>query len=124
MKMKPMTIDETRRDGVTVLTLQGMLMYRPDLSSFYQRIQRLRTSDVNRVVVDFSRVKIFSAGLLGWLIQSQAALHQTGGDLRLTGLSKQSKRILRLTRVFDRFQKFRTPRQAINSFGRSLSQAA
>ena len=39
MQMKPMTIDETTRDGVTILTLQGMLMYRPDLSSFYQRIQ-------------------------------------------------------------------------------------
>ena len=77
------------------------------------------------MVVDFSRVKIFSAGLLGWLIQSQAAFHQTGGDLRLTGLSKQSNRILRLTRVFDRFQTFRTLRQAINSFGgRSLSHAA
>ncbi|MCZ6634884.1 MAG: STAS domain-containing protein [bacterium] len=125
MQMKPMTIDETTHDGVTVLTLQGMLMYRPDLSSFYQRIQRLRASDVNRVVVDFSRVKIFSAGLLGWLIQSQAVFHQTGGDLLLAGLSKQSNRILKLTKLFDRFQTFRTTEKAINSFGgRSISQAA
>ena len=57
-----------------------------------------------RVVVDFSEVKFFDSGHLGRLIRLHQLLSQSGGRLRVEGLSDDIRRVFDLTKLTDMFE--------------------
>lgn len=55
--------------------------------------------DVKRVVCDFSRVKYMSSEALGVLVSLHNVLKKQGGELKLTGLSDQLRKVMDITRL-------------------------
>ncbi len=113
MNAEPMQVDETDYEDVVVLTVYGLLAYRPNVSPFYDRLANLKQMGRTQVVVDCSCLTGCGAALLGWLVSGQQTLREVGGDLCLSGLSDRMRRILKLTRLNDHFATFKTTDHAV-----------
>lgn len=113
MKAEPMHVDETDYEDVVVLTVYGMLAYRPNVSPFYDRLAQLKQVGRTRVVVDCSRLSGCGAALLGWLVSGQQTLREVGGELCLAGLSDRMWRILKMTRLNTCFATFKSKDLAV-----------
>ena len=113
MKAEPMQVDETDYEDVVVLTVHGMLAYRPNVSQFYDRLAQLKQVGRTRVVVDCSGLSGCGAALLGWLVSGQQTLREVGGELCLSGLSDRMRRILTMTRLNTRFEIFQSKDLAV-----------
>lgn len=124
MKAEPMQVEEIDLDDVVVLTVRGMLAYRLNVSPFYDRLDNLKQTGKTRVVVDCSRMTGCGAALLGWLVSGQKMLREVGGDLFLAGLSDRMSRVLKLTRLNERFSTFATTDRAVENLHKPLLPAA
>jgi len=113
MKAEPMQVAQTDYEDVVVLTVQGMLAYRPNLLPFYSRLANLKQMGRTQVVVDCSNLSGCGAALLGWLVTGQQMLREAGGDLCLSGLSDRMRHILKLMRLNNRFATFKSTDQAL-----------
>jgi len=114
MKAEPMQVDEKEYEDVVVLTVRGVLAYRPNVSHFYERLDQLKQMGRTNVVVDCSGLVGCGAALLGWLVSGQKMLREVGGDLCLSGLSVRMSRILKVTQLNDRFAIFKTTDRAVS----------
>ncbi len=111
-----MTINEEIWGDVAVLTVEGTLRCRPEVTPFHDRVKRLVKVGITNVVVDFSGVKWFGSAMLGILVASLTTLHQVGGDLRLTGIGGKIKKAMRVTHLTRVFRTVETVDRAVASF--------
>lgn len=125
MIAESMTMDSNANGHVAILKVHGMLANRPNLMPFYNQVAQLQAEGQTHIVVDLSGITGCGAALLGWLINTQQTLRAIGGELFLSSLSDRMTQILKLTRLSDQFQTFKTSDQAITQLQkRSLCCAA
>ena len=94
-----MTIDQEIRENVAVLTVDGSLMSGPEVAPLHLHIKRLHTAGINKVVVDFSKVRWFGSCMLGVMTASLSTLRSSGGDLMITGMASRVKHLLQATQL-------------------------
>lgn len=111
-----MKISEEIRDDVAVLTVSGALMSGPEVAGFHDHIKRLVKDGINKIVVDFSKVKWFGSSMLGVMTASLTTARNAGGDIRLTGITKKIESILMVTQLAGIFRTLDTVDRAVASF--------
>ncbi|MCZ6632452.1 MAG: STAS domain-containing protein [bacterium] len=111
-----MRIREEIREDVAVLTVSGALMDGPEVAAFHSRIKQLILGGINKVVVDFSRVKWFGSSMLGVLTSSLITVRKEGGDMRLAGVTKRIESIMMVTQLSGLFRTLDTVDRAVASF--------
>ncbi len=111
-----MTIKEEIRGDVAVLEVRGALMSGPEVAPFHDHIKRLTKDSINKIVIDFSKVKWFGSAMLGVLTASLSTARNEGGDLRLTGITKKINSILMVTQLAGIFRTIDTVDRAVASF--------
>ena len=111
-----MRIREEIRDDVAVLTVSGALMDGPEVAAFHAHIKQLILGGINKVVVDFSKVKWFGSSMLGVLTSSLITVRKEGGDLRLAGVTKRIESIIMVSQLSGLFRTLGTVDRAVASY--------
>ena len=111
-----MKINEEIRDDVAVLTVTGALMSGPEVAEFHEHIKRLDKDGLTNIVVDFAKVKWFGSSMLGVMTASLTTVRNSGGDIRLTGITKKIESILMVTQLAGIFRTLDSVDRAVASF--------
>ncbi|MDA0709435.1 MAG: STAS domain-containing protein [bacterium] len=117
-----MRILESIESDIAVLKVDGKLMSPPHVVAFHDHVRRLISEHQTvNVVADFSAVAWFGSAMLGVMVASLISLRREGGDLRLTGLNRATKRVMAVTHLTDVFWIGQTVDHGVTSFQTSPS---
>ena len=111
-----MDISTDRRGGVTLVALDGDALGGPDGSALHDALHDARADGPIRAVVDLSGVRHMNSSGLGMLIGALTTARNTGGDLRLVGVSGRIATLFDVTQLSDVFQRFADVDAAVASF--------
>ena len=115
-KEQVLQFDMTEIENVVILSIRGTVKSASELAQFREKVKQLIESGLTSVVVDFSRMRWFGSAMLGVLIASLTLLRNAGGDLRLTGITKQIEKILTVTHLTRIFRTLESVDQAVESY--------
>ena len=104
---------EERKDGVTVISPQGVVKLGESAREFSEHLERVLAGSQGPVLIDFGEVTYMDSSGLGELI---AFLRRFDEDHRRMALVRPSRRIralLELTRLHEVFDIFDTPEEAL-----------
>ena len=109
-------IEKEMMGDVAVLYASGELVGGPPASVvFRSEIQKLFENNITKVVFDFKKVKRLNSSGLGLLIRGHDVITKSGGDLRLTRLSKSTKGLIAITNLDSLFDTFATLEEAVGN---------
>jgi anti-sigma B factor antagonist len=111
-----MTIVERRIDDVTVLELQGRLVFDDGDRAFRARVDELVEQGRMRIVVNLAAVTYIDSCGIGSLVAKFVSLRRKGGDLRFVHVTPRSNRLLQITRLIGIFRIFDSEDEAVASF--------
>ncbi len=115
-----MNISAEVYEKTAILTLKRRLVVLPDAVSFFDHLTDLAEAGIDQVVVDFSNVQFLCAAMLGMLTDGLELLRQTGGDLRLVGVSGSVSKVLKISQLLETFQIWDSVEWALHSFTLNL----
>lgn len=109
---------ETEGDILVIGFRVATLIDRLSISEVAEEwMEQLESSDLRKLIIDFSSLEFLSSDLLGKLVELRTACLVRGVSLKLCSLSKELKNALSLTRLTGQFKTYRTLRSAIECFG-------
>jgi anti-sigma B factor antagonist len=74
-----------------------------------------------KLVLDLSRLRFVDSSGLGAFISCLRKVNANGGDLKLSGMSKQVRSVFELVRLHRVFDIFATSEEAVRAFGPAAS---
>ena len=89
------------------------------LPTFFDQVVKLARAGEKRLVLDFSEVEWVSTSIAGFLIIANKEIHDTGAELRLSGLGNRLASTLEIFNIAKSFRVFSHPEEAVQSFGNS-----
>lgn len=101
---------------VTLLTIKGKLISIDDVEDLYQTIRAIINDDHKKILMDLKNVNWISSMGIGALMRCLTTIRNTGGDLKLSGVSDKVKNIFTITKLDSVFQVFSSLEEAIKSF--------
>jgi anti-anti-sigma factor len=104
------------RDDVVVLGLQGTLMGEPEASQFQQKKFQLLESQKTKIILELSELKMINSYGLGTLISALVSARNRGGDIRLSGVSKDIEYVIKTVQLGKVFRIYDTLDEAVKSF--------
>ena len=108
-------IQESAREGVTIITLKGRLTV-GESSGLREKVNQLIASGQHQVVMDLSALDYIDSTGLGNLVIYYTSLKKQGGALKLVNLNKRNIELLLLTKLHTVFEVFTDVQDAVNSF--------
>ena len=111
----PLDIQESVREGVTVLTLKGRLTV-GESSGLREKVNQLVAASRFNMVMDLSTLDYIDSTGLGNLVIYYTSLKKQGGALKLVNLNKRNIELLLLTKLHTVFEVFTDLQDAVNSF--------
>jgi anti-sigma B factor antagonist len=106
-------------DKVTTLALEGEICER-ELTEIHQQLFRLANRGTRSVVMDLTEVSHFDYRGVKPLIARAELFRESGGDIKLCGLSPYVHAIFRSAGAHDAFDFFAAPAEAKASFDRAV----
>ena len=96
----PFTTNRSALDsGVVVLALSGTMTMGTQLQQFEWAVEELAKNKQNKVVLDMSLVTYLDSSAIGVLVASTVAVRDSGGQLRLAGVTDRVSMIFRMTGI-------------------------
>ena len=117
-----MTIAERAVGGVTVLDLDGHLIFGDAAACLREHLDSLIARDQTRVILNLGRLTTLDSSGLGEILRGQRLFQQQGGDLRLLGVAANVYRTLQMTRVDSRLRTFDSEEEAVGTFDRATDE--
>lgn len=111
-----MEILQKRSGSITVLDLQGNIVGAAESSLLIDILHELLEQGQKQVVLDLTHVDWMNSSGLGTLISGLTTMRQSGGNLKLSGLSKKIKNLFSITKLLTVFEIFPTADEAAASF--------
>ena len=117
-------IDESEREGIIILNLNGRLIVGEPVTDLRAKITRLSVAGANNVVLNFTKVDYIDSTGLGGMVIGYTMLKKAGGALKLTGMNRRNLELLVLTKLSGIFETFEDEQTAVNSFfpGREIKK--
>ena len=112
-----MKIKEKIEGDVAILEISGKLMGGPETQQLHDHIKGLIADNVNKVIINLSKVKWMNSSGLGILIGAVTVLKNSNGILCLINVSDRIKNLLKITKldtVFEIYDNFDEAAVAIN----------
>lgn len=108
-----------RRDegDVTVLALSGRLMGGPDSNVFQDTVKKLIDEKRTKILVNLAGVSWINSTGLGILISAFTSVKNSGGQLKLVGVTERIQSILMITKLSTVFETFHDEATALGSYG-------
>ena len=110
-----MTIEQS--DNITVVTPLEEHLDASNVEEFKRDITPVLEAH-SRVVFDMSQLQFMDSAGLGALLSCLRRLSDSGGDLKLYGMSKPVRAVVQITRMHRIFDIFETKEEALSAFGR------
>lgn len=92
-------------DATTVTFTQERIVDEEQVRDLQETLKQVIEQSKNKqLVIDFTNIKLINSVLLNFLIRVRNDVHKMGGQLRLSNLNPNLRRVLdltRLTEVFD-----------------------
>jgi anti-sigma B factor antagonist len=114
-----MTLTERRVGDVTLLILEGRLVYQDGDVLLRDRVNALAAEGRLKIVLNLRDVTFIDSCGVGELVARLVSLRQKGGDVRLVDLSRRSHRVMQISKLLDVFRTFDSDAAAVASFSSS-----
>lgn len=114
-----MTVVERQVGDVTVLALQGRLVFDEGDHVLRLHVNQLLEQGRTHIVVNLRDVTYVDSCGIGVLVSKFVSLRRKGGDLRFVNVTPRSHRLLEITKLIDVFRIFETEEDAIASFSKT-----
>jgi anti-sigma B factor antagonist len=103
-----------RRDDVLMVDVEGQLVV-TNRQDFKQAILDEVELGARTIVVDFTQSGYIDSSGLGALVSLSKRVRDAGGDVRLTGLNEDLRRLFELTRLDQLFPLYATRADALSA---------
>jgi len=101
---------------VTVLDAAGRITLGEGASTFREKIRELVNNNNKKVLLNLSDVSYIDSSGIGEMVSGFTTVTNSGGQLKLLGLSKRVKDLLQITKLYTVFEAFEDEAQAVRSF--------
>jgi anti-sigma B factor antagonist len=116
MARTALRITEREVGDVTVLDLDGQLVFDDGDALFRERVNDLIARDRVKLVINLAGVTYIDSAGIGVLIGRFLGVRRRGGDMRLANLTTRSHRVMTITQLLNVFEVFDSVDAAIHSF--------
>ena len=111
-----MTVVERRLGDVTVLDLEGRLVFDEGDSVLRDHIDSLVDQGRMNIVVNLQQVTYVDSCGIGVLVAKYVSLRRKGGDLRFVHVTPRSQRLMEITKLMSVFRIYQSEAEAVASF--------
>ncbi len=101
---------------VTVIDAAGRLTLGEGASAFRDYIRDLNSKGNKKLLLNLSDVSYIDSSGIGEMVSGFTTITNSGGQLKLVGLSKRVKDLLQITKLYTVFEAFDDEAQAVRSF--------
>jgi anti-sigma B factor antagonist len=107
----------TRQVGdVTVVDAAGRITLGEGASTFRDSIRDLVAKGNKKLLINLSEVSYIDSSGIGEMVSGFTTVTNSGGQLKLLGLSKRVKDLLQITKLYTVFEAFEDETEAVRSF--------
>jgi len=107
---------EQKHDDVWVLSIKGKLVDTPETDKLYAKVKAIIENEVKKIVIDLQHVSWIASVGIGVLLRCYTTIRNSGGDLRLTGLSEKVQNLFSITKLTGIIQIHNSVAEAIKSY--------
>jgi len=101
---------------VTVMDLAGRITLGEGASTFRGAIRDLVAKGDKKILLNLGEVSYIDSSGIGELVSGFTTVQNSGGQLKLVGLSKRVKDLLQITKLYTVFEAFDDETEAVRSF--------
>jgi anti-sigma B factor antagonist len=101
---------------VTVIDAAGRITLGEGASTFREKIRELINNSSKKILLNLGDVTYIDSSGIGELVSGFTTVTNSGGQLKLVGLSKRVKDLLQITKLYTVFEAFEDEAQAVRSF--------
>ena len=101
---------------VTVIDAAGRITLGEGASAFRSVIRDLVAKGDKKVLLNLGEVSYIDSSGIGELVSGFTTVTNSGGQLKLVGLSKRVKDLLQITKLYTVFEAFDDETEAVRSF--------
>ena len=124
MNSRRIDVGERIQGGAVIVSVSGDPVARSEVAPLRRKIGQLATSGARTVVVDLSKMKFVGAAMIGELISGLKTVRGSGGELKLSGVTRGVDRILKMTKLSGVFKKADPETAAPDATASMLSKVA
>ena len=107
----------TRQVGdVTVIDAAGRITLGEGASTFRDTIRDFVAKSNKKLLINLSEVSYIDSSGIGEMVSGFTTVTNSGGHLKLLGLSKRVKDLLQITKLYTVFEAFDDETEAVRSF--------
>ena len=111
-----LTINQLEKEGVTLLELQGKLIFGEEGDAFNQQIKDLLDTNKHKIILNLEEVSICDSCGLGNMLTALGTVTAQGGDMKLLKPSEKVQALLDLTKLNTIFDIHTSEEEALASF--------
>ena len=109
-----MTIDITRRNGVSILRPSGRILTEEKVRSFKKAIYReIPRNDPPKLIIDFGAVGTIGSIGLGAIMEAGMAIRKKRGRIAIIHLSSAVNSLLVISHLISHFEHFKNEQEAV-----------
>ncbi len=101
---------------VTVIDAAGRLTLGEGASAFRDYIRDLSAKGSKKILLNLSDVSYIDSSGIGEMVSGFTTITNSGGKLKLLGLSKRVKDLLQITKLYTVFDAYEDEAEAVRSF--------
>jgi anti-sigma B factor antagonist len=101
---------------VTVVDAAGRITLGEGASTFREKIRELVNNNSKKILLNLGDVTYIDSSGIGELVSGFTTVTNSGGQLKLVGLSKRVKDLLQITKLYTVFEVFDDEAAAVRSF--------
>jgi len=117
---RQMPLEMTNRDvdGVTVLTLDGRVVFGQEAGALRDKVKSLIDTGKKNLVLNIDKITFIDSAGLGALVTAHNSVNSHGGALHLCQMAPKFKEMLRMTRMDSVFRVFDSESEAVQGFSK------
>ena len=99
-----LTINQQEKEGITLLELQGKLIFEEECDAFNQQIKDLLAANKNKIILNLEEVSYCDSVGLDCLVTALVSAENRNGDVKLLKPSQKVQNLIdrtKLNTVFD-----------------------
>jgi len=101
---------------VTVVDAAGRITLGEGASTFRDAIRDMVAKGNKKLLINLSEVSYIDSSGIGEMVSGFTTVTNSGGQLKLVGLSKRVKDLLQITKLYTVFEAFDDETEAVRSF--------
>lgn len=111
-----MKITERQSGEVTILDVEGRILFGEGEESFRDAVTRVIDSGRVKLVLNLAEVPYLDSAGISQLVRTFATVGKRGGGMKLLRLTKRVRELLTITRLLTVWEAFESEEEAVSSF--------